>query len=145
MNLDEKLSGSWERSKFKIDFDVDFRCWDKAINDWIGISFPGQALFYSQKSVNLHPYTGINDKSDNKIYHGDILRLDDDWAKITDSHRLHVLVGFHEGSFMYGRGPLPLHMNTFLYMAAKRCKIVGNFYEHASLLEETLIGDTVKC
>lgn len=84
----------------------------------------------------LMQFTGLQDKNGKDIYEGDILLLEDNWAKITECDRKHVLIKFHEGAFMYGRGFDPYHMNTYLWMGAqsKHVEVIGNLYEHPELL-----------
>ncbi len=86
----------------------------------------------------LQQYTGLKDKNGKEIYEGDILKLEENFAKITDADRNIVIVGYDMGGFMYGRSHDPLHMNTYLWMGAelKSLEIIGNIYENPELLKK---------
>lgn len=132
----DEFKQSFQESLFKLDFKPDFKSWDCIDKKWINDDFHGQAALYHSGIYALHPYSGMNDKDGKKIYHGDILLLDDKQIEITGAERKYVLVGFHQGSFMYGRGLHALIMNTYLWVAASMnaVKVVGNIYENIDLL-----------
>ena len=132
---------------------IEFRAWDKEnkimIDDYLQDSSiwdqynlpPGYCIhrvvwnigYYYQ---TLMQFTGLLDCEDKKIFEGDILELDDKWLKLIESRRKNVLVGFHEGSFMFGRSNITDYMNSYLWMSSKYCKIIGNIHQNPELLEQ---------
>lgn len=129
-----------DNSQFAILFDPDFKAWDISSKCWVDTYFESQAAHCDSGTYRLHPFTGILDKNDKKIYHGDILLLNQVAVKLSDAERNHVLVGFSKGSFMYGRGADPYHMNTYLWLFARHYMVVGNIYEDKELLDVGFIG-----
>ncbi len=83
----------------------------------------------------LQQYTGLKDRNGNEIFESDIIKLDDLFAKHICADRLICLVGFNEGSFMYGRDGNYNYMNSYLWMAENYCTVVGNTYQNPELLE----------
>lgn len=134
-----------ENNQFLIDFEPDFKAWTIKEKCWFDTYFESQAAHYDAGTFRLHPFTGLLDKNGKKIYHGDILNLDTDYAKIIDSERLHLLVGFNNGSFMCGRDSNPYYLNTYLFVVSEHSEVVGNIYEHRDLLDIDLeLADIVR-
>ena len=122
-------------SQFLVDYIPDFKAWDIQSKCWVDTYFESQAANYDNGNYRLHPFSGVLDKDNNKIYHSDILLLDKEYAEISDSERQIVLVGFFQGSFMYGRSSNAYYLNTYLGIFARHTKIIGNIYEHRDLLD----------
>lgn len=79
-------------------------------------------------------WTTLLDRDDNEIYDGDVIELDREWAKMIDATRIRCLVGFKDGCAMFGRSKDPRWLDSYLWMSAKRCKVVGSSYEKPELL-----------
>jgi uncharacterized phage protein (TIGR01671 family) len=87
-------------------------------------------------------WSNMFDKNGNPIFEGDILELDEDWAKMIGARRNPVVVGFKDGMFMFGRhGGSPYDMDSVLWMSAAgemasgKCKVIGNIYENQDLIK----------
>ena len=85
--------------------------------------------------------SGLRDKNNKLIYEGDIINIDEKYAKISGQDIKNCLVGFKEGCAMYCRTELHLALedfDTYLWMDTrqKNCEIVGNAYENPELLIE---------
>jgi hypothetical protein len=90
-------------------------------------------------------YTGLNDKFTRPIFTRDILSIDHETLRLMGGHRLNVLVGLNEGSYMFSRGLDYNHYNTYLWMVASKlhnqCEVIGNYYENSNLLLESVITE----
>ena len=124
-----------DNNQFLIDFIPDFKAWDILNKCWVDTYFESQAAHYDTGHYRLHPFTGLLDKNGTKIFHGDILNLDTNYAKIIESERLNILVGFTNGVFMCGRNSDPYYLNTYLFVVSEHSEVVGNIYEHRDLLD----------
>ncbi|HCJ4342729.1 TPA: hypothetical protein NR338_001751 [Listeria innocua] len=97
----------------------------------VGVSGCGNAKctlcvdWYSFNDVVLMQYTGLKDKSDNKIFEGDI-----GW----DEHNeCYGVVKFEEGKFLY----VWENIAEDLWEVADCIEIYGNIHENPELLEGT--------
>lgn len=135
----EQFLDMWKRREFKPQVELEFRAWcpeDKVmIYDLNSPSLSHGKLKDHSGFYIFMQFTTFLDKNGKKIFHGDILKIDDNFSSITGAERTNVLVGFHEGQFMYGRGMFPLQMDSNLWMANKYATVVGNFYENFDLLD----------
>ncbi len=130
----------WNEGQFKPQMLLKYRAWhaeDKCmIYDLNSLStFHGDLII---DDYIVMPCTGLTDKNDMLIYHSDILLLDEPHKQLFGTERNHVLVGFHQGAYMYGRGYDYRYMNTYLWISSytqKSIQVVGNLYENAELLE----------
>jgi len=110
---------------------------NKYINTY-GVNEQGYGVSFDD--VFLMRYSGMKDKNGAYIYESDILKLDEEFIKITGSDRRFVKVGFERGSFMYGRSFVYDYMDTYLWMAETYCAVVGNIYTNPELLLEEMVN-----
>lgn len=145
ISLDDQFKIMREESIFIPQMALKYRAWNAddryMVYDLNSLDFNRIDCTYSINNYNenyiIMPFTNMYDRNGKGIYHSDILLVDEDQSKLFDSQRNHVLVGFHHGSFMYGRGESPLFMNTYLWMIVgmkNACEVVGNLYENIELL-----------
>lgn len=81
-------------------------------------------------------YSGVNDKEGKRIYRTDIIELDKSFGDMIGAGRKYCLVDFDQGAFMIGRSDVdPYHMNTYLWLVARNCRIVGNLADSKAKLE----------
>lgn len=97
-------------------------------------------------------YSGLKDKNGNKIFEGDIIKLEQNWKKMIgvcggdgSDVRENCLVGLKHGSFMIGRkahGEAAL-MDTYLWLVSEHGVVVGNIYENEDILADPLTESVV--
>ena len=97
-------------------------------------------------------YSGLKDKDGNKIFEGDIIKLEQNWKKMIgvcggdgSDVRENCLVGLKRGSFMIGRrahGEAAL-MDTYLWLVSGHGVVVGNIYENEDILADPLTESVV--
>ena len=97
-----------------------------------------QRILYDESSYEIMLYTGSKDKMIREIYVGNILRLDEGYARYIKAERRIVLVGFHSSAYMFGRYEDPYLFNTYVWTAEaeKACEIIGHVKLNPELLEK---------
>lgn len=98
--------------------------------DWDTLEYYEKHLVYKYGKVyvdskTIGQYTGVKDKNDNKIFEGDIVKLDDS----LDTKQKNFEVKFAYGQFYIG-------INKPLAYASVRdsCDIIGNIHDNPELL-----------
>jgi len=128
---------------------AEFRAWDirnkKMVYDALKTSPTGQLVTVNEEHFNSPfsffdgcvwmQYTTMNDKEKNKIFDGDVIELDKEWAESIGASRTKCLVGFKDGSFMFARGDDPNHMDSYLWISNRHCKVIGNIHANPTILE----------
>lgn len=138
MNFEEEFKKDWNSRLFNPQVELKYRAWHEEDKVMI-YDLNSLRVFHGVLQLDdyiVMPFTTFHDKNGKEIYHSDILNVDDDFNKITGGDIKNVLVGFHEGSWMYGRSLHPLIMNTYLSMAVsmKKVEVIGNFYQNPGLI-----------
>jgi hypothetical protein len=142
--LDESNKEQWRENIFTFLQTLEFRAWDSKENMMLYSGFilncrgdvKAAGSDYGAKRFFPMQYTSFTDSKGEKIFHSDILKVDDNYVRIVDGERNIVLVGYRDGSFMYGRSAHYYHMNSYLWMPVqgKHVTVIGNIYENSELL-----------
>ena len=74
-----------------------------------------------KENFEIMQYTGVKDKNGKEIYEGDILKLNDEIAKVI----------FCEGCFL-----LDIKDDDNLFAISEDWEVIGNVYENPELLEQ---------
>lgn len=120
-----------------------FRVWRKDTKEFLSFRItPYNSICnsFNQENLVFLEFSGEYDKNKAEIYEGYIIRLDDDWAQAIGAGRKICLVGFERGSFMFGRSDVdPFAMNSYLWLSADKCEVIGNYFQNPELLEQGII------
>lgn len=104
---------------------------------------------YPTKFIEVIPqtvcrYTNLDDKNGKKIFENDIIRLDDKRRRLISRAdakseeelcRKDCLVGFKDGSFMFGRNRYSIDdFDSYLWLTNNYCEIIGNKFDDGELI-----------
>lgn len=126
--------------------EIKFRCWyDNHMFDVTDIDFAYKRInltgadIITFKDGELMQYTGLKDKNGKEIYEGDIVKIDDDVAKVFKIKSIGK-VKYFEGLFLVQNGDIIGLLSSLFALSninyRLRGRVIGNIYDNPELLEE---------
>lgn len=109
--------------------------------DYIGEDGQKIGSFEQSSGGVLMEFTGLQDAEGKDIYEEDLIVLPEEKALVIACTVPHCLVRFSAdtGAFMFGREKeKPEDMQTYLWIVADECKVIGNSRENPELMEQLL-------